>query len=229
MILEYLLARARLFLKSEEGASAIEYAIVVAMVAVAVIAVVLLGSLYKSLQLNRGGQVIAERLGGRLINLAPQNFEERRLLNVVEEMAIASGTPVPPVYVLDDAGINAFAAGLTPQDAVIGITRGAIDLLSRDELQGVIAHEFSHILNGDMVLNVRLAGLLAGGGVVGAFGQRVAGKRGANRHACADRGGWFPGPADRENRAAAQCRVELAEVQVRAGDGAFAEPGHHQV
>jgi Zn-dependent protease with chaperone function len=87
----------------------------VAMVAVAVIAVVLLGSLYKSLQLSRGGQAVAERLGGRLINLAPQNFEERRLLNVVEEMAIASGTPVPPVYVLDDAGINAFAAGLTPR------------------------------------------------------------------------------------------------------------------
>ncbi len=151
----------------------------VAMVAVAVIAVVLLGSLYKSLQLNRGGQAIAERLGGRLINLAPQNFEERRLLNVVEEMAIASGTPVPPVYVLDDAGINAFAAGLTPQDAVIGITRGAISLLSREELQGVIAHEFSHVFHGDMRLNTRLVAVLHGIlllGLIGGFLLRSSGR-----------------------------------------------------
>ena len=132
----------------------------VAMVALAVIGVVLLGSLYKSLQLSRGGQAVAERLGGRLINLAPQSLEEQRLLNVVEEMALASGTPVPPVYVLDDVGINAFAAGLTPQDAVIGITRGAISLLSREELQGVIAHEFSHIFHGDMRLNTRLVAVL---------------------------------------------------------------------
>ncbi|MEK8081730.1 M48 family metallopeptidase [Pseudomonas sp. XK-1] len=151
----------------------------VAMVAVAVIAVVLLGSLYKSLQLNRGGQAVAERLGGRLINLAPQNFEERRLLNVVEEMAIASGTPVPPVYVLDDAGINAFAAGLTPQDAVIGITRGAISLLSREELQGVIAHEFSHVFHGDMRLNTRLVAVLHGIlllGLIGGFLLRSSGR-----------------------------------------------------
>ncbi len=151
----------------------------VAMVSVAVIAVVLLGSLYKSLQLKRGGQAIAERLGGRLINLAPQNFEERRLLNVVEEMAIASGTPVPPVYVLDDAGINAFAAGLTPQDAVIGITRGAISLLSREELQGVIAHEFSHVFHGDMRLNTRLVAVLHGIlllGLIGGFLLRSSGR-----------------------------------------------------
>jgi Zn-dependent protease with chaperone function len=150
-------------------------------VALAVIGVVLLGSLYKQLQLSRGGQAIAERLGGRLINLSPQNLEERRLLNVVEEMALASGTSVPPVYVLDDAGINAFAAGLTPQDAVIGITRGAICQLSRDELQGVIAHEFSHIFHGDMRLNTRLVSVLHGIlllGLIGGFLLRSSGRSG---------------------------------------------------
>ena len=150
-------------------------------VALAVIAVVLLGSLYKQLQLSRGGQAIAERLGGRLINLSPQSLEERRLLNVVEEMALASGTSVPPVYVLDDAGINAFAAGLTPQDAVIGITRGAICQLSRDELQGVIAHEFSHIFHGDMRLNTRLVSVLHGIlllGLIGGFLLRSSGRSG---------------------------------------------------
>ncbi|MDF3195670.1 M48 family metallopeptidase [Pseudomonas sp. 1928-m] len=150
-------------------------------VALVVIGVVLLGSLYKQLQLSRGGQAIAERLGGRLINLSPQNLEERRLLNVVEEMALASGTSVPPVYVLDDAGINAFAAGLTPQDAVIGITRGAICQLSRDELQGVIAHEFSHIFHGDMRLNTRLVSVLHGIlllGLIGGFLLRSSGRSG---------------------------------------------------
>ncbi|TIH11054.1 M48 family metallopeptidase [Pseudomonas leptonychotis] len=148
-------------------------------VALAVIGVVLLGSLYKQLQLSRGGQAIAERLGGRLINLSPQSLEERRLLNVVEEMALASGTSVPPVYVLDDVGINAFAAGLTPQDAVIGITRGAICQLNRDELQGVIAHEFSHIFHGDMRLNTRLVSVLHGIlllGLIGGFLLRSSGR-----------------------------------------------------
>ncbi|MFP6848353.1 MAG: M48 family metallopeptidase [Pseudomonas sp.] len=142
----------------------------VGVVALAVIGVVLLGSLYKGLQLSRGGSAVAERLGGRLINLAPQSLDEQRLLNVVEEMALASGTPVPPVYVLDDVGINAFAAGLTPQDAVIGITRGAISLLSREELQGVIAHEFSHIFHGDMRLNTRLVAVLHGILLLGLIG-----------------------------------------------------------
>jgi len=148
-------------------------------VALAVVGVVLLGSLYKQLQLSRGGQAIAERLGGRLINLSPQSLEERRLLNVVEEMALASGTSVPPVYVLDDVGINAFAAGLTPQDAVIGITRGAICQLSREELQGVIAHEFSHIFHGDMRLNTRLVSVLHGIlllGLIGGFLLRSSGR-----------------------------------------------------
>jgi Zn-dependent protease with chaperone function/uncharacterized tellurite resistance protein B-like protein len=149
----------------------------VGLVALVIIAVVLIGSLYKWVELRKGGAVIAERLGGRLINLSPQSLEERRLLNVVEEMALASGTPVPPVYVLDDSSINAFAAGLTPQDAVIGVTRGAISQLNREELQGVIAHEFSHIFHGDMRLNTRLVAVLNGIlllGLIGGFLLRNA-------------------------------------------------------
>src|SRR5665811_2205796 len=96
---------------------------------------------------------------------------QRKLLNVVEEMAIASGTPAPPVYLLaNEAGINAFAAGFSPRDAVIGVTQGAIDHLSREQLQGVIAHEFSHIFNGDMRLNIRLIGALNGILILGILG-----------------------------------------------------------
>lgn len=121
------------------------------------------GSCYKVLQLRQGGSAIAEDLGGRRLLPDPINPDERQLLNVVEEMAIASGISVPAVYVLDrERGINAFAAGYTPNDAVIGVTRGTLEQLSRDELQGVIGHEFSHILNGDMRLNLRLVGYLHG-------------------------------------------------------------------
>jgi Zn-dependent protease with chaperone function len=168
-----------LWLASDAPISVLPSWPLVGCVALAVIGVVLLGSLYKQLQLSRGGQAIAERLGGRLINLSPQSLEERRLLNVVEEMALASGTSVPPVFVLDDVGINAFAAGLTPQDAVIGITRGAICQLSRDELQGVIAHEFIHIFHGDMRLNTRLVSVLHGIlllGLIGGFLLRSSGR-----------------------------------------------------
>jgi Zn-dependent protease with chaperone function len=156
-----------------------DYARLIATVAAVVIAVVLLGSFYKTAQLSRGGKVVAERLGGRLINLQPQGFAERRLLNVVEEMALASGTSVPPVYVLDESAINAFAAGLTPRDAVIGITRGAIETLNREELQGVIAHEFSHIFHGDMRLNTRLVAVLHGILLLGLIGQYLL--RGVSR------------------------------------------------
>ncbi len=102
-------------------------------------------------------------LDGRLINSNATEADERKLLNVVEEMAIASGIPVPQVYLLEDeAGINAFAAGHSTGDAAIGVTRGGMKMLSRDQLQGVIGHEFSHILNGDMRLNLRLMGLIFG-------------------------------------------------------------------
>ena len=125
---------------------------------------ILLGSLYKIAQLSRGGgAVVAEELGGRLITRASEDPHERRLLNTVDEMAIAAGIAVPPVYVLDgEAGINAFAAGAQAHNAVVAVTRGALENLSRDELQGVIAHEFSHILNGDMRLNIQLIGVLHG-------------------------------------------------------------------
>jgi Zn-dependent protease with chaperone function len=143
----------------------------VATVGAGVSVVVLVGSLYKMLALSAGGKVVAESLGGQLI---PRNTEEpnqRKLLNVVDEMAIASGTPAPPVYLLaDEPGINAFAAGFSPRDAVLGITQGAIEQLSRDQLQGVIAHEFSHIFNGDMRLNIRLMGALNGILILGILG-----------------------------------------------------------
>ncbi|MEI7461339.1 MAG: M48 family metallopeptidase, partial [Pirellula sp.] len=121
------------------------------------------GSLFKIWALGGHGETVAIALGGVKVPANTTALEERILLNVVEEMALASGTPVPPVYILEnESGINAFAAGTSPQNAVIGITRGAITTLRRDELQGVIAHEFSHILNGDMKLNLRLMGLLNG-------------------------------------------------------------------
>lgn len=122
-----------------------------------------LGSAYKIICLRDGGWIIAEQLGGRQIIPDIASEQERQLLNIVEEMAIASGISVPEVYILDrEPSINAFAAGFTPNDAVIGVTSGSLLQLNRDELQGVIGHEFSHILNGDMALNLRLIGLLHG-------------------------------------------------------------------
>lgn len=127
-----------------------------------VIAVIGGASLVKWLMLRGGGRVVAESLGGRLLLPNTQDFYERRLLNIVEEMALAAGMPVPPVYVLSDHSINAFAAGYQPSDAVIGVTKGCMEQLTRDQLQGVVAHEFSHILNGDMRLNIRLMAVLFG-------------------------------------------------------------------
>ena len=136
--------------------------------------VVLAGSLYKIMALSAGGKTVAEALGGKLIPQNTDDLKQRKLLNVVEEMAIASGTPAPPVYLLaDEPGINAFAAGFSPRDAVIGVTQGTIDHLSRDQLQGVIAHEFSHIFNGDMRLNIRLMGVLNGILIIGIIGYYI--------------------------------------------------------
>jgi Zn-dependent protease with chaperone function len=129
------------------------------------------GSAVKILSLRDGGHAVAESLGGEKLGHDPDSLAERQLLNVVEEMAIASGVPVPPVYVLEEEGINAFAAGFTPDDAVLGVTQGCIELLDRNELQGVIAHEFSHILNEDMRINIRLIGLLHGILLVGITGR----------------------------------------------------------
>jgi len=131
-------------------------------VAVPVVLVILLGAGVKRLQLRGGGRAVAESLGGRWLEAAGASPAERRLLDTVEEMAIASGMPVPPVCVIPDDSINAFAAGRTPADAVLGFTRGAIERLPREELQGVVAHEFSHVAHGDMRLNIRLACAVAG-------------------------------------------------------------------
>lgn len=139
-------------------------------VGAAVITIVLFGSLYRLMQLRGGGQAVAEGLGGRLLNVQTRDADERKILNVVEEMAIAAGLQVPQVYLIEDPAINAFAAGYRQQDAVIGVTRGCITHLSREELQGVVAHEFSHIFNGDMRLNIRLIGWLYGIMVIGMLG-----------------------------------------------------------
>jgi Zn-dependent protease with chaperone function len=127
---------------------------------------------FKWLQLRAGGRRVAEALGGVRINPSTEDKELRRVLNVVEEMALASGMPVPCVYLLKgEKGINAFAAGYTPADAVIGITQGALEQFNREQLQGVIAHEFSHILNGDMRLNLNMVALLHGILFIGAIGE----------------------------------------------------------
>ena len=132
------------------------------MVSGGVIGLVATASGYKYLSISAGGRAIAESLGGQLVRQSTTDLKQQRLLNVVEEMAIASGLPVPPVYLIPEPSINAFAAGFSADDAVIGINQGTLDLLERDELQGVVAHEFSHILNGDTGINLRLIAILHG-------------------------------------------------------------------
>jgi Zn-dependent protease with chaperone function len=140
-------------------------------------------SLYRVSSLRQGGSRVARELGGTIVTPDEKEPMRRRLRNVVEEMALASGVPVPEIYVLDhEAGINAFAAGFRPEDAAIAVTRGTLETLSRDELQGVVAHEFSHVLNGDMRLNIRLMGPLFGILAIGLLGRmllrsRVSGGR----------------------------------------------------
>jgi Zn-dependent protease with chaperone function len=145
-------------------------------------ALILGGSLVKIVALGRGGQYVAESLGGRLVNPSTTNPAEKRLVNIVEEMAIASGVPVPMVYVLDnEEGINAFAAGYTPGNAVVAVTKGSLNSFTRDELQGVIGHEFSHILNGDMRLNIRLIGLISGIMILATIGYHILRSGGRSR------------------------------------------------
>ncbi len=124
--------------------------------------IVTIGAVLKTMELADGGKVVAKDLGGVLVEDSGGDQATRRLMNVVEEMSIASGVHVPPVYILECPGINAFAAGYDINDAVLGVTRGAVDSLTREQLQGVIAHEFSHIFNGDMKLNMRMLGLMHG-------------------------------------------------------------------
>lgn len=127
------------------------------------VAVIALAALFRTATLRGGGGRVARELGGVLVPPDTTDPQLRRLRNVVEEIAIASGVPVPEVYLLPhEEGINAFAAGWSTSDAAIAVTRGTLERLNRDELQGVIAHEFSHVVNGDMRLNIRLMGLLFG-------------------------------------------------------------------
>lgn len=131
-------------------------------------------SLFRIMQLSAGGGAVAESVGGHAVTADTSDYKLRRLRNVVEEVALASGVPVPQVYVLpEERGINAFAAGFSTSDAAIAVSAGCIEHLSRDELQGVVAHEFSHILNGDMRLNVRLMGVLFGILVLGIIGRHL--------------------------------------------------------
>ncbi len=126
-------------------------------------ALVALASYTRMLTLRGGGRAVAEMLGAKFVTTQGAKAREKRLVNIVEEMSIASGVPMPQVYVLEqESGINAFASGHTPSDAAITVTRGALDMLNREELQGVIAHEFSHILNGDMRINMRLISIVFG-------------------------------------------------------------------
>jgi len=146
----------------------------VAGISLSTVGFISLSSLYKIASLSSGGGKVARSLGGTLITAESKDPLRRRLYNVVEEMAIASGIPMPEIYVLEqESGINAFAAGFTTGDAAVTVTRGTLETLSRDELQGVIGHEFSHILNGDMRLSTRLMGLLFGILVIGLIGRAV--------------------------------------------------------
>jgi Zn-dependent protease with chaperone function len=140
----------------------------------ATLAIIGLGSLYRLASLRSGGEAVARQMGASEVPEDSTDPQLRRLRNVVEEIAIASGVPVPKLYVMEhEAGINAFAAGYSPSDAAVAVTRGALERLNRSELQGVIAHEFSHILNGDMRLNIRLMGVLFGIMMLSIIGQRV--------------------------------------------------------
>ena len=151
-------------------------------VTVGTVLIIGLASLFKWSQMSQGGSAVAEMVGARPVDPKTTDLRERRLLNVVEEMAIASGIPLPAVYVLDEEpGLNAFAAGLTTSDAAVTVTRGTLDKLSRDELQGVIGHEFSHILNGDMRLNVRITAIVFGILVLGLLGRGILNTLGQSR------------------------------------------------
>ena len=146
----------------------------IAFTTIATLAVIGLGSMYRIASLRGGGEPVALQMGGVPVPENTTDLNLRRLRNVVEEIAIASGVPVPKIYVLEhEAAINAFAAGYSASDAVVAVTRGALDKLNRDELQGVIAHEFSHILNGDMRLNIRLIGVLFGILMIGLIGRKI--------------------------------------------------------
>ncbi|MBX3696250.1 MAG: M48 family metalloprotease [Dokdonella sp.] len=147
-----------------------------------VLAVIGLATLYRISTLRAGGSAVALQLGATAVPADTTEFAYRRLRNVIEEIAIASGVPVPEIFVLEEeTAINAFASGYTPADAAVTVTRGCLDKLTRDELQGVIAHEFSHVLNGDMRLNIRLVGVAFGILVLAVIGRKIAEASGRSR------------------------------------------------
>ena len=160
---------------SHEGMSVDDPRIaIIIVVSLLTLAVIGISSLVRIAMLRGGGAEVARSMGATPVSADTTEPSLRRLRNVVEEIAIASSTPVPDIYVMEEEeGINAFAAGYSPNDAVIAVTRGALNRLNRDELQGVVAHEFSHILNGDMRLNIRLMGVLFGILVLGIIGRRI--------------------------------------------------------
>ena len=143
------------------------------LISAGVVGVIATAGLFKYLTVRGGGKTVAEALGGQLIHQSTNDPKQRRLLNIVEEMAIAAGVPVPPVYLIGEPSINAFAAGFSVDDAVIGINQGTIDHLTRDELQGIVGHEFSHILNGDSRINLRLIAMLHGIVFIGIIGYGI--------------------------------------------------------
>lgn len=148
---------------------------VVVATSVGVLAVIGLATLYRISTLRAGGSAVALQLGATPVPVDTTDFAYRRLRNVIEEIAIASGVPVPEIFVLEDElAINAFASGYSPADAAVTVTRGCLDKLTREELQGVIAHEFSHVLNGDMRLNIRLVGVAFGILVLAIVGRKIA-------------------------------------------------------
>ncbi len=158
-----------------------------AWVSLGVLSTIFLVVVFKWAQLAAGGKAVAESMGGTRIIPQTEDDAEKRCLNVVEEMALAAGLPVPPVYLMaGERGINAFAAGISPSDAVIGVTQGSLDRFNREQLQGVVAHEFSHILNGDMRLNIRLAALLKGITFIGDIGEAIV-RGGRRRHGYSSR------------------------------------------
>ncbi|MAC13458.1 MAG: protease [Alcanivorax sp.] len=150
--------------------------------------VMVCGCLFKTWKLRRGGKGLAAMLGARPIDPDTRHSDEKKLINVVEEMSIASGIPAPQLYVLDkEEAINAFVAGFRPSETVLVVTHGTLKKLDRDELQGVIAHEFSHIFNADMRLNLRLIAVLAGILALGKIGEFML--RGSSRRSSSNRKG----------------------------------------
>ncbi len=141
-------------------------------ISMGVLVAVLIGTLFRYLELAGGGRKVAQWAGAIPIEMNTRLLEQKQLLNICEEMAIAAGMPVPEVYIMaQEKGINAFVAGYSVDQAVLVVTKGALDHLTRDQLQGVIGHEYSHILNGDMRLNIRLMSLLAGLVMIGQIGR----------------------------------------------------------